>query len=68
MRTTMKIEGMQCDGCASTLQRMLGKQQGVRSAKVDLVSATAIVEYDEGVINVDQLVHVINNCGFTIIE
>ena len=30
----VKVEGMHCDGCASTIQALLAHEPGVKSAKV----------------------------------
>lgn len=42
------IEGMTCEiGCAATIQKKLGKMEGVKSAKVDFEQQLAMVEYNE---------------------
>ena len=42
------IEGMTCAvGCAATIQKKLGKMEGVKGARVDFENKLAMVEYDE---------------------
>lgn len=42
------IEGMTCAvGCAATIQKKLGKMEGVKGARVDFEKKLAMVEYDE---------------------
>lgn len=67
MKTTMKISGMHCAGCSSNLQRALSRQKGVHSANVDLESATAQVEYDEAVIDLDGLKQAVESVGFDVV-
>ena len=45
----LAVEGMTCDGCARTLERVLGAVDGVTRAAVLYPSATARVETDGGV-------------------
>ena len=43
----LKIGGMTCSACSNGLEKYLNKQEGIISASVNLVMATAQVEYDE---------------------
>lgn len=47
MRETLKVKGMSCAHCVSSIEEAL-KEQNVK-AKVDLVSKTVEVEYTEAV-------------------
>jgi copper chaperone CopZ len=42
----LRITGMTCDGCAQTIQRMLGREPGVRSVAVDWRQGRARVVID----------------------
>jgi copper chaperone len=46
MRKLLKIEGMSCGHCVMHVQSALEGVQGVKSAKVDLMERTAMVEGD----------------------
>lgn len=47
MKTTIKIEGMSCDGCRRGAESALKRVPGVLSAAVSLEKGEAQVEYDE---------------------
>ena len=42
----VKIEGMHCNGCASTLQALLSHEPGIKSAAVSFANSKATVLYD----------------------
>jgi copper chaperone len=47
MKTTIKIEGMSCDGCRRGAENALKQVPGVVSVTVSLEKGEAHVEYDE---------------------
>lgn len=46
---TFEVDGMTCAACASRVERVLGKQEGVELAAVDFAGAQARVRIDPGV-------------------
>ena len=46
MKTTLKIEGMMCEGCVKSVTEALSKVPKVKSADVSLKSNKAVVEHD----------------------
>ena len=46
-KIVLNIEGMTCSACSNGLEKFLSKQDGIISASVNLVMATALIEYDE---------------------
>lgn len=62
--TTMKIEGMHCDGCAERVKRVLEREPGVREATVAFATGEARVRYDEKTITTDRLRRVIGRAGY----
>lgn len=44
--TTIKIEGMHCDGCAQRVKRVLEREPGVERAAVSLADGAAQVTHD----------------------
>ncbi len=58
----LKIDGMTCSACSSGLEKYLNKQDGVKSANVNLVLSIATVEYE----NIDKkdLEFYIKEAGF----
>lgn len=61
----LKIEGMQCDGCASTIQSVLSREPGVKSANVSFPNRAASVFYDPQDTDSARIRAVIEKAGFT---
>ena len=59
----LPITGMTCNGCASRLQRVLGKQEGVETAVVSFESGTATVS---GIVSLDVLKGAVEGAGFEV--
>lgn len=60
----LSIEGMTCSACSNGLEKYLNKQEGIKSAVVNLVMANASIEYDEKVLNKERLEKFVENAGF----
>lgn len=63
---TLSIEGMNCDGCAETLQALLRRQAGVKTAAVTFADREARVLYDPEAIDEEHLVTVVERPGFRV--
>ena len=61
----LNVVGMTCSGCSARLEKYLNKQEGIFSASVNLVLATAKIEYDENLLDVNKLNKFIEESGFT---
>ena len=60
----LKIEGMTCSACSNGLEKYLNKQNGIISANVNLVMASAQIEYDEKIVNRKMLDLFVKKAGF----
>ena len=60
----LNIEGMTCSACSNGLEKYLNKQEGIEDATVNLVMATASVEYDENVVQDSDLDRFVKEAGF----
>ena len=60
----LKIGGMTCSACSNGLEKYLNKQEGIISASVNLVMATAQVEYDEQKVDRKMLDTFVKKAGF----
>uniref|UniRef100_A0A8C1YIP9 P-type Cu(+) transporter n=1 Tax=Cyprinus carpio TaxID=7962 RepID=A0A8C1YIP9_CYPCA len=60
----MRIEGMVCLSCTTTIESKIGKLKGVEKIKVSLESQEAAVLYLPCVITVDEIVNQIEVAGF----
>ena len=63
--STIKIEGMHCDGCASRVKSLLEKEVGVREAEVFYQAGEARVKYNEHSVGADKLRQVVEQAGYT---
>lgn len=59
----LNIEGMTCSACSNGLEKYLNKQEGVINASVNLVMATALIEYEDN-LNIKDLNRFVNEAGF----
>ena len=59
----LKIEGMTCSACSSSLEKYLLKQKGIDDALVNLVMSSASISYEEN-ITIDDLNRFVSEAGF----
>jgi len=62
MKTTLKIEGMMCEGCVKSVTEALQKVDGVTSADVSLKSNKAVVEHNG--VSDETLISAVVDAGF----
>lgn len=62
----IKIDGMQCEGCASTIQSVLSREPGVKSSSVSFPKRTASVFYDPQETDAARLAEAVTKAGFTV--
>ena len=62
----MKIGGMQCDGCAGTIQSILSREPGVKSSSVSFAKRAASVFYDPDETDAGRLAEAVTKAGFTV--
>lgn len=67
MKKIVKVEGMHCQHCQATVEKVLSGLQGVSSAKVDLDKKTATVSLESDVSD-DVLMQTVNDAGFQAIS
>jgi copper chaperone CopZ len=63
----LKVEGMHCDGCATTIKTVLEREPGVQMAAVSFAEGQARVLYDPQAATEDRLVATIEKPGFRIV-
>lgn len=59
----LKIEGMTCSACSSSLEKYLLKQEGIDDALVNLVMSSASISYEDNITE-DDLNRFISEAGF----
>lgn len=60
------VEGMDCVACAQSIERVLGKKDGVDSAVVNYASGKLYLAYDPAVIKTDEVETAVAKLGFTL--
>ena len=61
---TLKVTGMTCGGCTSTVARTLKSMPGVDDVNVSLSAGEATVQYDEQVTSPDQMKSAVEGAGY----
>ena len=67
VNSVLPITGMTCANCATTIERVLNKLDGVVSANVNLATEKATVEYIAGVIGQADLIAAIERAGYGVV-
>ncbi len=63
-RIELSVPGMDCEACPITVRKALEKTPGVKSAKVDFPTRSAVVEYDPRVTSPERLMKSTANAGY----
>jgi copper chaperone len=60
----LKVTGMTCGGCTTTVTRALKTMAGVSDVKVSLAAGEATIQYDERLTSPDQLKSAVEGAGY----
>ena len=61
-----QVSGMHCDGCASRLEKVLLKKDGVSDAKASFADNRCVVSADEAQISRGEIVAAIEGANFQV--
>lgn len=61
----LDVEGMDCVSCAGTIEDAFDEADGVITGSIDFGESRADVEYDPDQIDVDGVIAIIDDAGFT---
>lgn len=64
MKERYHVSGMTCSACSAHVEKAAGKLAGVRRASVNLLTETMEIEYDEGVLNREQIEAAVEKAGY----
>ena len=67
MKKTIAILGMMCAGCSASVEQKLNSLSGIRSAAVNLPARTALIDYDEKVITLEQMKEELGKIGYDMV-
>ena len=62
----LPVRGMTCANCARSVERRLAGTPGVAKAAVDLEAATATVEYDTEMTQLETLASAVRSLGYEV--
>lgn len=60
----IRVQGMTCDGCATSVENALKSTDGVEQARVNFKSGKAVIKYNDQKVTISRLREVIHNTGF----
>lgn len=61
---TLKVDGMTCSLCVTAVKKALSRIEGVKAVRVSLEKKEAVVEYDEGKTNVQEMIKAVDGAGY----
>jgi copper chaperone CopZ len=64
----IKVEGMHCKACATSITKALKATAGVERAEVSYEAREAVIQYDDQKVTEAKLREVINSTGFKAVE
>jgi Cu+-exporting ATPase len=67
-KAELKISGMTCAMCATTIEKSILDQEGVAGAQVNLGNETAVVEYDSAKVKLADLEKAVTDAGYVVIN
>jgi copper chaperone CopZ len=65
---TIRVEGMKCAKCSSSVSKALKATEGVEEAQVSSEKGEAVIKYDDQKLTEAKLREVINSTGFKAVE
>lgn len=67
MKKTIPVIGMACSVCSANVEKKLQSLKGINSASVSLASRTALVDYNPGIISLEDMKREISNAGYDLV-
>ncbi len=65
-KVTLEIEGMTCNGCVKSVNKVLESLSGVSSVHVTLQPGEAQIEFDPNLTDINTLKQAIEGAGFDV--
>ena len=64
MNQKFNVTSMTCSACSASVEKAIKKLDGVESVNINLLSNSAVVEYDESVIDNKKIIAAVENAGY----
>jgi copper chaperone CopZ len=65
---TIKVDGMKCGKCSTSVSKVLKATDGVEDAQVNHEKGEAVIKYDDQKLTEAKLREIINSTGFKVME
>lgn len=63
-KSKFDIEGMTCSSCSSHVEKAVSKLQGIKNVNVNLLSNNMQVEYDENILDQNEIIKAVIDAGY----
>ena len=67
MKEVLNVDGLSCSHCENAVKTAVCGMDGVQKMDVDLLNKTVTVEYDESLVNVEDIKTAITNQGYDVL-
>lgn len=64
MKQKFDVTGMTCSACSAHVEKSVRKLEGVASVNVNLLQNSMVVEYDEGCLQIPDIIHAVESGGY----
>ena len=62
----LHVQGMSCGHCVNSVERSVGKVNGVKSVKVNLDESSVAVEFDSNTVSLEEIKSEIEDQGYDV--
>lgn len=59
------VTGMTCSACSASVEKAIGKMEGVSAVNVNLLANSMIVEYDESLLEAGTIISAVSDAGYS---
>ena len=64
MKQKFSVMGMSCAACVSHVNKAVARLNGVNNVDVNLLSNSMVVDYDENVVNINDIINAVSDAGY----
>ena len=64
MKKKFNVYKMTCSSCSSHVEKAVSSKNGVKSCNVNLLSNSMVVEYDENIVDDDEIIKSVVEAGY----
>ncbi|WLD94797.1 heavy metal translocating P-type ATPase [Alkalihalobacillus sp. AL-G] len=64
-KVELDIHGMTCAACSARIEKVVGNMEGISNASVNLTTEAGVIEYNPGLVSVQQILDRISKLGYS---